>query len=151
MAEIVGVWTPTRESLDALQVEQCPDHLAAIDHAVVLVADHTCQFRSFDRYPGRFHWEDASYVSEPESCDWQLVPASIGGVGWRLRTKPTWMVSVRLDPNVERAGPGWISKGRDMPVVPGVTFYVTRSGDELRLWNFLGDRDGRRYMEFQRR
>lgn len=134
-SDLVGVWTPDRESLWRLRNwsdywDKGFDRWGPVDHQFDLKSDGRCSYRSYTDYS----FSDAEY----------LTPEIFTTCSWNVGAAAAYVHHVRIQvPSVDielRRGNEFILLG----------FNIAHEDGDYVLWQFIGDPDYSRYMDFRR-
>lgn len=125
-SELIGAWHPSQASLAHLR-EQGLANSSPPDHKITLGQGGGCRFRSHPDYS-----PSGNALKEPESCTWSIARARayIRHVEHDLP-----VVELRLQTGTHTT----ISR-----------YYMTREEGALVLWQYIGDPDYERYIDFSR-
>lgn len=127
--------------MERLQGVGYRERVAVEDHRFELRADGSCRFRSFPHYAGPQRVVEVAgqvtvpgYISVDAGCGWRVVSDRLHELG-----------GDRQVPVVE-----FQMSSRKAPITMTARFYVDEKGGQLLLWDYVGDPDEERYIDFVR-
>lgn len=140
-SELLGPWSATASSIERLKRLGYRDHVGADDHRFELRENGSCRFQSFPHYAGPDAVVEVAgqiplpgYMSVEAGCSWRLVSDRI-----------YWLNRERQVPVVE-----FQMSSRRAPIMMSVRFYIDERDGRLLLWDYIGDPQEERYIDFVR-
>ncbi len=135
----MGPWAVTADSIKRLEDLGYRDHVTVGDHRFELKDNGRCSFRSFPHYAGPKKVVEVAgqipvpgYLSVETGCTWRLVSDKIYVLS-RERQVPV----VELQMSFRRA-----------PIMISARFNVGDKDGRLVLWDYVGDPEEERYIDF---
>lgn len=140
-SELMGLWSATKESMGRLKELGYRDHVGVEDHRFELRDNGSCSFRSFPHYAGPQTAVEVAgqvpvpdYISVDARCGWRVVSDRIYAFGNERRV-----------PVVE-----FQMSSREAPITMSARFYVAEKDGRLMLWDYVGEPEDERHIEFVR-
>lgn len=140
-SELVGLWSATAGSMEVLKRAGYRDHVSVDDHRFELREDGSCSFRSFPHYAGPQAVVEVAgripvpgYISVEAGCSWRVVSDRIYVLN-KERQVP--VVELRMS-------------SRRAPILMSARFSVDERDGRLLLWDYVGDPEEERYIDFVR-